>query len=84
VLAGGAEVAVPLEGLIDFAQERDRLGREREKLSKEAEKIEAQLANPNFVGRAPAEKVEELRQRAADIAQRIRMLAETLEALSES
>ena len=30
VLAGGAEVAVPLEGLIDFEQERARLGsRER-------------------------------------------------------
>ncbi|HLL77651.1 MAG TPA: valine--tRNA ligase [Pyrinomonadaceae bacterium] len=83
VLAGGAEVVVPLEGLIDFAQERERLRREQEKLGKEAEKIEAQLANPNFVGRAPAEKVEELRQRAADITQRTRMLAETLEALSE-
>ena len=83
VLAGGAEVVIPLEGLIDFAQERERLGREQEKLGKEAQKIEAQLANPNFVERAPAEKVAELRQRAADIAQRTRMLAETLEALSE-
>jgi valyl-tRNA synthetase len=82
VLAGGAKVAVPLEGLIDFAKERERLKSEREKLEKEAAKLEAQLSNPNFVERAPAEKVEELRQRLADIAQRTSMLAQTLEAFS--
>jgi valyl-tRNA synthetase len=82
VLAGGAEVAVPLEGLIDFAKERERLNSEREKLEKEAAKLEAQLSNQNFVERAPAEKVEELRQRISDIAQRTRMLAQTLEAFA--
>jgi valyl-tRNA synthetase len=81
VLAGGAEVAVPLEGLIDFAQERARVTRESEKLEKESQKLEAQLANPQFVERAPAEKVEELRQRAADIRQRIVALGQMLEAL---
>jgi valyl-tRNA synthetase len=70
VLIGGAEVAVPLEGLIDFAQERQRLGKEKEKLSAEGAKLEAQLANPQFAERAPAEKVEEVRARIADIAQR--------------
>ncbi len=83
VLAGGAEVAVPLEGLIDFGQERARIGREREKQEKELQKVEGQLSNPQFVGRAPAEKVEELRQRAADLAQRIKALGEMLEALGE-
>ena len=83
VLAGGAEVAVPLEGLIDFAVERERLRKEQEKLRREAEKLEAQLANQNFVERAPAEKVEELRQRLADIAQRTSALQQSLEALAE-
>ena len=83
VLAGGAEVAVPLEGLIDFAQERARVGREREKLEKELQKLEAQLANPQFVERAPAEKVEELRARASDIGGRIGALTQMLEALGE-
>jgi valyl-tRNA synthetase len=81
VLAGGAEVAVPLEGLIDFAQERARLAREKEKLQKEAEKLGQQLANPDFVARAPAEKVEELRTRIADIEQRTAALDQVLEAL---
>jgi valyl-tRNA synthetase len=82
VLAGGAEVAVPLEGLIDFAQERARLSREKEKLQKEVSKLEAQLGNADFVERAPAEKVEELRARVADIGQRSAALDQMLEALS--
>jgi len=81
VLAGGAEIAVPLEGLIDFAQERARLSREKEKLEKETAKLETQLGNADFVNRAPAEKVEELRARVADIAQRSAALDQMLEAL---
>ena len=81
VLAGGAEVAVPLEGLIDFAQERERLAKEREKLEKEAAKLEAQLANPQFAERAPAEKVLETKERLADIAQRTAALQQMSEAL---
>ena len=78
---GGAEVAVPLEGLIDFAAERERLRRERAKLEKEAEKINAQLANTGFREHAPAEKVEEVKRRLADIEQRLKSLAQALEAL---
>jgi len=78
----GAEVAVPLEGLIDFAQERARLSREKEKLEKEAAKLDAQLSNADFVSRAPADKVSELRARVDDIAQRTSALDEMLEALS--
>ena len=81
VLTGGAEVAVPLEGLIDFAQERERLGREREKLRREAGKLEAQLANPQFAERAPAEKVNETRERLADITRRDAALLQMSEAL---
>jgi valyl-tRNA synthetase len=81
VLAGGAELAVPLAGLIDFAQERERLQREREKLQKEAAKLDAQLANPQFAERAPAEKVNETRERLSDIARRVSVLQQMSEAL---
>ena len=81
VLTGGAEVAVPLEGLIDFEQERRRLQRELEKLQAEAAKLEAQLSNPNFVSRAPAERVTEVRERIAEIAQQSAQVQQTLENL---
>jgi valyl-tRNA synthetase len=81
VLAGGAELAVPLEGLIDFEQERRRLQREQEKLQAEAAKLEAQLGNPNFVSRAPVERVTEVRERIAAIAQQSSQLQQTVENL---
>ena len=81
VLNGGAEVAVPLEGLIDFLQERKRLQREQEKLQAEAAKLEAQLSNPNFVSRAPEERVNEVRGRIAEIAQQSSQLQQTVENL---
>jgi valyl-tRNA synthetase len=81
VLAGGAELAVPLEGLIDFEQERRRLQREQEKLQAEAAKLEAQLSNPNFVSRAPVERVNEVRERIAAIAQQSSQLQQTVENL---
>jgi valyl-tRNA synthetase len=81
VLAGGAELAVPLEGLIDFEQERRRLQREQEKLQAEAAKLEAQLSNPNFVSRAPVERVNEVRERIATIAQQSSQLQQTVENL---
>jgi valyl-tRNA synthetase len=81
VLVGGAEVAIPLEGLIDFAQERQRLEKEKQKLESEAAKLEAQLANPQFAERAPAEKVAEARARIADIAQRTAQLNQTIDNL---
>ena len=81
VLSGGAELAVPLEGLIDFEQERLRLRREQEKLQAEAAKLEAQLGNPNFVERAPAERVSEVRERIAAIAQQSSQLQQTVENL---
>jgi hypothetical protein len=44
--------------------------------------LEAQLGNADFIERAPAEKVAELRARIADITQRTSALDEMLEALS--
>jgi valyl-tRNA synthetase len=81
ILSGGAELAIPLEGLIDFEQERQRLNREQQKLQAETAKLEAQLGNPNFVERAPAERVNEVRARIAEIAQRSSQLQQTVENL---
>ena len=45
-------------------------------------KLDAQLGNADFISRAPADKVEELRDRVTDIAQRTASLDQMLEALS--
>jgi len=54
----GAEVYVPLEGILDLTQERDRLQKEIAKLSKDIEVFSKKLSNKNFVDKAPKDVVE--------------------------
>jgi valyl-tRNA synthetase len=60
-----ATVVLPLEGLIDLAAERKRLGTARDKALAEARKVAQKLSNIDFVRRAPEEVVEENRERQA-------------------
>ena len=82
VITGGTEIAIPLEGLIDFDKERERLQNQITKLDSELQRISGQLANTNFVERAPAEKVQELRDRKEEIEQQTNTLKANLEALA--
>ena len=50
----GAEVVLPLEGLVDLAAERARVEKELAKLGKTLEGLRRKLANPNFRAKAPA------------------------------
>jgi len=54
----GAEVYVPLEGILDLTSERDRLQKEIAKISKDIEVFSKKLSNKNFVDKAPKEVVE--------------------------
>ncbi|MBG1231339.1 valine--tRNA ligase [Aestuariivirga litoralis] len=56
-----ATVALPLEGMIDFAAERARLTKELEKNAKDISIIDGRLNNANFVAKAPPEALEESR-----------------------
>lgn len=82
VLTGGAEIAVPLEGLIDFDKERERLQNQIEKLDTELQRLNGQLSNASFVEKAPAEKVQELRDRQTEIVRQNRALTQNLVALT--
>jgi len=82
-LNDGAELAIPLEGLIDFTKEIERLEKEIAKLNAEGDKLNSQLSNESFVARAPKEKVEEIRARLADIKSRVVLISQNLRALSE-
>lgn len=62
----GAAVLVPLEGLLDIAEERTRLSRQKQKHADEISRIEGKLSNEAFVSRAPKEVVETQRQRLSE------------------
>jgi valyl-tRNA synthetase len=83
-VTGESQIAVPLEGLIDFAKERERLSNQVEKLTQERSRLDAQLANGNFVERAPAEKVEALRERQTEVTEQIGTLQANVAALEEA
>ncbi|MBC8944733.1 valine--tRNA ligase [Xenorhabdus indica] len=64
-LITGAEILIPMAGLIDKNAELARLDREIEKLDKEINSIEVKLANEGFVSRAPEAVVTKERERLA-------------------
>lgn len=76
-----AAIAIPLEGLIDFEKERERLNNQIAKLTEEKDRLAAQLANQGFVERAPADKVEALRERSEELQHQIETLTQNLQAL---
>jgi valyl-tRNA synthetase len=82
IVVDEATVALPLAGVIDIAQERTRLTKELEKARSEAAKLEKKLANEQFLAKAPAEVVEEQRQRLAETTQARDKLAAALERLA--
>jgi valyl-tRNA synthetase len=61
VAAEGAAFAIPLEGIIDIAEERARLQKAFDKLAKEIGGLKGRINNPAFVASAPEEVVDEAR-----------------------
>jgi len=64
----GAEMFLPLAGLIDIEQEIARLEKELKTLNSEVERVEKKLANPGFVSKAPAAVIEEEKAKMNDYA----------------
>ena len=80
-VTASADIAVPLEGLIDFDKERARLRQTLEKLGKEFAGVEKRLANADFINRAAADIVAQNRERAAELQDQIGKLKSMIEAL---
>ncbi|GIO34736.1 MULTISPECIES: valine--tRNA ligase [Paenibacillus] len=66
----GAELYLPLAGLIDIDQEIARLEKELKHLNSEVERVEKKLGNQGFVFKAPAKVIEEEKAKMADYAEK--------------
>lgn len=62
---GEAIVAIPLAGVMDIGGEKSRLNKEIARCAKEIDTVSRKLDNPGFVAKAPAEVIEEQRERRA-------------------
>lgn len=66
----GAELFLPLAGLIDISQELARLEKEAQTLEAEVQRVEKKLANAGFVAKAPAKVIEEEKAKMLDYAEK--------------
>ncbi|WNQ12964.1 valine--tRNA ligase [Paenibacillus aurantius] len=82
-LVTGAELYLPLAGLIDISQEIARLEKELKTLHGEVERIEKKLSNEGFVAKAPAKVIEEEKAKLADYADKRAKVTARLAELQE-
>ncbi|MFL6732841.1 MAG: valine--tRNA ligase, partial [Sphingomicrobium sp.] len=81
IVVDEATYALPLEGVIDLASERDRLAKGAAAAEKERDGLAARLANKNFTERAKPEAIEKTRtdhETKAAEAERLRAALERL------
>ena len=77
----GADIYLPLKGLIDLDKETARLEKEIANMDKEIKRLDGKLGNPGFIAKAPAAVVEGERVKLADYNEKRTSLLERLEEL---
>jgi valyl-tRNA synthetase len=75
VLGGGADVVVPLAGIVDLEKECAKLTKELADLDRQLGALRGRLANDGFTSRAPANVVDAERQKERDWTQRREQIA---------
>jgi len=75
----GATIFVSLEGVIDFAKESDRLEKEINKLDTELAKVLKKLENEAFLNKAPADVVDDVKEKHARLAEKKQKVQANLE-----
>jgi valyl-tRNA synthetase len=81
LVAGGAQVLIPLAGVLDLEVERGRLKKRIREIETAAAKSEAKLSGEGFVSKAPLEVVERERDRLTAFKEESAALASQLEEL---
>ena len=83
VVTADAKLYIPLDQLIDFEKELERLNKEMEKAKKEIASYEGKLANENFVSRAPEAVVNAERAKLEKAKALLRQLEEDVKRLKK-
>lgn len=75
------EIFIPLEGLIDFEKEKNRLSKEIGQAQDELTHLEKRLSDPQFKSHAPEEEVKKTLQRKEDSLKKLKRLQEHISLL---
>ena len=73
-----ATLYLPLEDLVDFEKEKERLLKEKERLVKELARSRGMLSNEKFLSKAPEAKVQEEKEKLAGYEQMMAQVEERL------
>ncbi len=80
----GAEVFLPLEGLIDIAKEIERLQKELDQAGGELERVAGRLSNDEFLRKAPQAVIEKESEKKRILEEKVSVLSGRIGALGES
>lgn len=83
IVIPGAVAYLPLEDLVDFEKEKDRLRKEKEKLEKELARSKGMLSNEKFLSKAPEAKVQEEKEKLAKYEQMMAQVEERLQQMAQ-
>ncbi|MGN0351158.1 MAG: valine--tRNA ligase [Roseburia sp.] len=78
VVIPGATIYLPLEDLVDFEKEKERLLKEQARLEKELARSKGMLSNEKFLSKAPEAKVAEEKEKLAGYEQMMEQVKERL------
>lgn len=79
VVIEGVEIFIPLDELVDFEKEKERLNKEKKKALSEIKRVEGKLNNPGFVNKAPEKLVEEEKAKKEKYEEMLKSIEERLE-----
>lgn len=78
-VVSGAEIFIPLAGLVDIQEEIERLEKELTKWQSEIDRVEKKLSNERFVSNAPDKIVEEEKAKEKDYKDKYESVSRQLE-----
>lgn len=83
IVVPDATVYVPMEELVDAAQELERLQKEEARLNQELSRVTGMLKNEKFMSKAPESKVKEEREKLETYTQMMAQVKERIEGLKK-
>jgi valyl-tRNA synthetase len=81
---GEMDLIIPLEGMMDFEEEKRRIEKELKKIAKDLIFLDKKLSNPNFVKKAPAEVIEKDEKRKTTLSEKQAKLETHLQTIEQA
>ena len=79
VVINGAKIFIPLDELVDFEKEKERLTKEKAKLEGEIKRVNGKLSNQGFLAKAPESLVNEEKAKKEKFEEMMKSVLERLE-----